>query len=280
MNWEASCAGSLWRERGENPRWRGSWWRAGGARELWDGLVSLCFPPGELCEICGRPVRASFLREYHGACDRCLARIPYVVPPFCERCGKPLRLVEGEKAICWDCEAGGRFFRIARSVGIYDGVLREHLHALKYRGQMRIAGPLGSLMAERAKAEPAMAGAELILPVPLTPARLEERGFNQALLLARHAGRRLGLPVYEGTLLRKGVQLTQTALSREERRANVRGAFYVVRPGDIAGKNLILVDDVFTTGATADECARALLRSGARRVDVLTVAVGVLIEPT
>ena len=161
-------------------------------------------------------------------------------------------------------------------MGVYDGILREHIHALKYQGQRRVAGALGFLMAGVASREQGMDSVDLIVPVPLHSRRYVERGFNQAELIAGSVGRYLGVPVAGHVLFRLRQTRSQSRLSRGDRRDNLRGAFQVANPGDVAGRSVLVVDDVLTTGATADECSRVLLRAGAREVYVLTAAAGAM----
>ncbi len=173
---------------------------------------------------------------------------------------------------CHDCAAGGRFFKLARAVGVYDGALKDLVHAFKFHGRRELAEGLGVLMARVASRERAMRRAQLVVPVPLHPKRLAERGYNQAELLARMVGSCLGTPV-RCALVRTIHTGEQNKLGGHTRRENLRGAFAVPYPLLVAGSRVMLVDDVMTTGATANECARALLRAGAVEVLVLAAAV-------
>lgn len=142
----------------------------------------------------------------------------------------------------------------------------------KFGRKTALARPLGDLLAEAGPMVPTHT-IDCLVPVPLHPSREAERGFNQALLLARELSRRWEIPVTEGVLKRARATPSQTELSAEARRANVRGAFVLHRPDRVAGAHLLLVDDILTTGATVAECCRVLLTAGgARTVGVLTVA--------
>lgn len=172
---------------------------------------------------------------------------------------------------CGYCRRDAFAFSGARSFGSYDGALRGILQLYKYRGVRPLAGPLGDRLAEtlpRLGAE----SLDLILPIPLHRKRERQRGFNQAALLAKRLSRRSGIPLGGKDCVRVRDTAPQTGLRGAERRKNVRGAFAVPCPERVQGRRVLLVDDVLTTGATADACARALLAAGVRGVWVLTLA--------
>ena len=146
------------------------------------------------------------------------------------------------------------------------------MHALKFEGKTALARPLGDLLAEAGSAMLAVGAVDCLVPVPLHPSREAERGFNQSVLLANRVGRRWGVPVERRALRRRRPTLSQTDLDAERRRANVRGAFTLSRSAAVEGRHVLLIDDVFTTGATVAECARVLLEAGASAVGVLTLA--------
>jgi ComF family protein len=146
------------------------------------------------------------------------------------------------------------------------------IHELKYRGRRRVAGQLAERLLESPSTRRLVVGSDVLVPVPLHPRRLRERGFNQSALLAREIGRRTGRPCGDGALVRRKDTPSQAGLSAAARRRNVEGAFAVRRRGLVAGRVVTLVDDVFTTGATAYACARVLEAGGAREVRLLSVA--------
>jgi ComF family protein len=148
----------------------------------------------------------------------------------------------------------------------------EIISRYKYRGDSRLAKSLGDLLAGYEDSDFSFHDYRLVVPVPLHPRRLRRRGFNQSLLLARRISRRYSLPLDFTALRRIRATVPQTELSAAERRKNIRGAFAVFRAQTITEKDILLVDDVFTTGATVEECAKVLLKAGANRVDVLTLA--------
>lgn len=210
----------------------------------------------------------------------------------CGRCGLPIvsaRASEFGPFTCGPCRTEEPGFDLARSHGVYGGALRKAILALKFHGKERLAGRLGSLLADfwtamGAGAQPGRAVETLIIPVPLHPARQRQRGFNQAEVLARTlrmalskragAGKsRPALPRLESSALRR-VRPTspQAGLSLRGRKENVRAVFQVVKPETVRDRRVVLIDDVMTTGATASSCAQALKRAGAGEVAVLTLA--------
>jgi len=225
--------------------------------------VALALPSG--CLVCGEPLS----RPLRGpVCQACLEGLPILKAPFCPRCGLPYvaGVVPG---LCGPCRARRRF-RLARAAGPYEGALRDVLHHFKYRGRLRLASPLGRLAFERCLKEGPLRG-EVIVPVPLHRRRRCERGYDQAHLLARAIGAAAGLPL-SPALLKVKDRPPQSSLGLAGRRRNAAGAYRARREASIAEKRVLLVDDVLTTGATAEACARVLLRAGARSVDVLSVA--------
>lgn len=172
------------------------------------------------------------------------------------------------------CRRAAPPFQRAVAYGAYDSALRDLIHLLKYQRVQPVAALLGRLLTE------ALAGVQLpasllVVPVPLFKRKLRERGFNQAEKIARAFVRRrgiAGIQLEASVLVRVRETASQTGLTRHQRRANLRGAFAVIRPERIQGQSLLVVDDVMTTGTTASECSRVLLRAGAKQVFVATVA--------
>jgi ComF family protein len=182
----------------------------------------------------------------------------------------------GGDHLCGRCREQPPAFFMARAALVYDQSLVDVIHCFKYKGKLQLAAPLGLLLRQAFVRYWADARVEAMLPVPLHGSRLRVRGFNQSELLVREWKNGLaGAPVppmVAGALRRVRATASQAGLGRREREANIRGAFAVRRAETIAGRHLLLVDDVVTTGATAAEAARVLLESGAARVDVLALA--------
>lgn len=239
---------------------RGEGFLAGGAR----GLLDLLFVPS--CAACDEPLRSS--EEVF--CRGCREKVRPIEPPHCTRCGIPFEGRTGPSHVCGACRRAPPPFASLRSYGRYEGAIEEAVQGLKYRERLWVLPGLVRLLAEAA----ARGGGDpdLVLPVPLHPRRLALRGFNQAALLARALGRRIGVPTDLGSLARGRDTPSQTGLDRKERLRNVAGAFVVVRPWEVWRRRILLVDDVATTGATLGGCARALRKAGARSIDCVTVA--------
>jgi ComF family protein len=230
------------------------------------GLIDLVFPP--LCAFCG----TSLIEDNTGEiCPGCLRDIRFISPPICPTCGLPFPLEMGEGHLCGQCLGRQWHFGSARALGVYEGPIREAIHLLKYNGRSFLAKPLVGLL-DRGYPFIEYGSYDLLVPVPLHPKRLRERGFNQALIVGRAIGRRTGIAC-EGFLLKKiRWSLPQINLSTKEREKNVKGSFTVADPGAVRGKRVLLIDDVMTTGSTVNECAGELLKAGAVGVDVFTLA--------
>lgn len=230
-------------------------------RLLADALGSVLLAP--VCACCHEPLT----HPTRGAvCARCWAGIRPARGPCCELCGDLIlswRLPDDDPR-CPRCHRARRLIARGRSIGPYEGTLREILQALKYGGRRSLAPPLAAAM--RTAGAAVLDGADGVVPVPLHAWRRWSRGFNQSRELAAH----LGLPVLE-VLRRVRATRTQTDLPEHARHANVRGAFALRSPVP-AGCVLVLVDDVSTTGATLDACAAVLLAAGASEVRALTAA--------
>ncbi len=233
-------------------------------------LLNFLYPPR--CAVCGSglPIETSKC-----VCGPCRQSVEPIRAPLCDLCGIPLD--GGDEIVrCRHCAITPPAFDCARAISRYragtDGssavasLLRRHKYGLDQSLGRALAEYLdGSLPLDAD-------GYDVVMPVPLHRARLRWRGFNQAALLGVALARRLRCPLDATTLTRTQPTPPQTARDRAERARNVRGAFAVRRPARVAGLRVLLVDDVMTTGATVDECARVLRAAGARRIDVLTLA--------
>lgn len=224
-------------------------------RRIGETALDAVLPPR--CAGCGR--FGSFL------CYRCEAGLIPAGPPRCDICWQPV----AHTPICARCRGQPPAFEGLRAPYVFQGVARELVHALKYRQQRALASPAAALLARHLDEHPIQF--DVIVPVPLHPQRERARGYNQSALLARGLARKLGVPVAEKALARwRNTRSQAERPSAEERRVNVAGAF-AFRGPPLAGRAL-LVDDVSTTGATLDSCARVLRENGATSVWALTFA--------
>jgi len=235
-------------------------------------LLNLVLPaPCRICE------KAPVNEEQPFFCNHCWAGIRPIPPPVCPCCGdsfaSPVALEYSPGHLCGECREKMPAFDSARAAGYYQGVLVEAIRLFKYRSKTRLGRHLAALLLEEARRMPrSQEGWDLVLAVPLHRARLRQREFNQSLLLAHRVGRGLSVPLSIDALERIRGTRPQVELDGEERRKNVRKAFSVKRSGQVEGRRILLIDDVYTTGATVNECAKVLKKAGAKTVDVLTLA--------
>ena len=237
---------------------------AAAARLVVDPVLALVFPTS--CAACGETMdhpRSGPL------CEGCWGAMPRHGAGVCG-CGVPL--LSPHTAVCGRCRRGLSPFERGASLGPYYGSLRVVIHELKYRGRRRAAAQLAHRLGDEPRVRGVLGGADVLVPVPLHPRRRRERGFNQAELLAAELGRRAGIPVSSAALVRRTDTASQAGLTAARRRDNVAGAFAVRHRSQVAGRVVVLVDDVYTTGATARACARALRAAGAAEVRLVTVA--------
>jgi ComF family protein len=203
-------------------------------------------------------------------CEGCLAGVQELAGPSCGVCGRPFPDGSGGARVCASCFKEPPAFRIARAPYQFEGVVRDAIHQFKYGGLRAVEGFLSAPFDERLSAW--FGEVDVVVPVPLHPARLRKRGFNQSLLLAKRAADALSAILSVDGLTRTRNTRPQVELDGADREKNVKGAFAAPRPQVFESKDVLLVDDVYTTGATVRECARVLSKAGARCVCVLTVA--------
>lgn len=207
-------------------------------------------------------------------CWDCLSDTPKVEPPFCFVCGDPVAGDIQHNYTCFSCARETPAFERARSAVRYEGGVGAAVRALKYDNALWVVQDLSELLVACVQAEYSACEFDLITSVPLFPSRRRARGFNQSALLAAAAGRRMGLPFREGLLRRVRPSVSQTGLTAPQRAANVCGAFRVGFFARLKGLRVLLVDDVMTTGATVNACAKVLRQGGVRSVHVVTIARG------
>lgn len=222
------------------------------------------------CSYCRSPIGDSALPFF---CASCWNDFAVLSGQLCPRCGRPFdspeTLTRSPDHICSDCRLSPPAFDQALSVGFFEGPLREAIHQFKYRPCRSLGAPLARWMAGNIRT---VSTINVVMPVPLHVTRLRQRGFNQALLLAHELSKSFAIPLSFDNLARVRSTRPQIELSGEERVKNVAGAFALRQPEQVRGIKVLLVDDVFTTGATMNECAAVLKEAGAVRVTALTLA--------
>jgi ComF family protein len=236
-------------------------------------LLDAILPPR--CLKCGEIVADS-----GSLCGRCWPELKFLAPPCCACCGLPFEFEMGEGSLCGACTADRPLYDRARAALTYDDASRDLILRFKHADRIDGAATFAGWMA-RAGAE-LVAGADIIVPVPLHRWRLVRRRYNQAAILANAIGQLRGKRVVPDVLVRRRATPSQGHLGRSQRHRNVAGAF-ALHPGraQVAkGARILLVDDVLTTGATAEACARTLRNAGAKAVDLLVLARVVRVQPT
>ncbi len=236
---------------------------------LWRTGFGLVFP--EVCQLC----KVERAKASGGlVCPSCWTQVRFIRPPYCDRCGLPFAGDLTTQFVCTNCHELDLHFTSARSAVVAKTVVLEAIHRFKYSRALWFEPFLADLLLREAVPVLRAGNWDGIIPVPLHSLKQREREFNQAELLARHLGATLNVPVETNILQRVSPTLTQTKLTRAQRAQNMGGAFAVRAGLRLEGRRYILLDDVFTTGATTNACAKPLRAAGAAEVCVWTVARG------
>lgn len=244
-------------------------------------FLDLIYPA--VCKICG-----SNLDESRKACicQACWDKIKLIKPPYCCKCGIPMEshsffYNNNNNALCSECKLGRlNFVDKVRSIAVFEGSMRGIIHLFKYKSKLALAHYISELTIDRIIDNEEFTGVikdnECIIPVPLYKRKKREREYNQAEVIAKGINRYLGKQYLSNCLFRRKNTISQSNLDKKQRMLNVKNVFAVYSNGEIAGKKILLIDDVFTTGATINECAKVLLEAGALKVRALTIACAVL----
>jgi ComF family protein len=236
-------------------------------------LIDVIYPPR--CPICGAFFKEDIYGDKnfaHAFCPVCIADFQPITSPLCKTCGTPFGSQEDDDHLCEDCIRKRPYFKSARAPYLYEGAIMTAIHRFKYVPKGLLADSLGPILAEFAHNWLKRSKQFLTIPVPLHPKRLRERGFNHSLLLARHVAAKLTTQLDFLALRRVRYTAPQTGLKRKERQKNVRRAFQVRAPEVVKGREILLVDDVATTGSTLNECARALKMAGSGEIMCVVLA--------
>lgn len=241
---------------------------------LKEGFLNLIYPYS--CENCGKIIRES---KGYAICDNCFKKIRLISTPYCYQCGKPLLPLVSfeENALCADCSTKKKHFYFNRSVAYYQGVMRKCIHLLKYKKQVKLIQPLGDLMVNYLEGDSLynVQEIDLIIPVPLFKDDLKKRGFNQSSLLAKYIADYFSIYFCDNWLIKDKKNVSQVGLSKNERKNNVKDVFSINSSISLNKKdvsNVLLIDDIFTTGATVEACCREIKRIGIKNIFVLTLA--------
>ncbi|MCX6089673.1 MAG: ComF family protein [Candidatus Atribacteria bacterium] len=237
------------------------------SRNILEGFLNFFFPL--TCVSCGQYISES---SGYSLCERCCSQIEFLNGPVCVSCGRSLPHFRLTK--CRRCREKPFSFDAARAVTVYISPIRESIHALKYKGMTSFAPFFGHLLLEYLKTNPFLLDVDGILPVPLHPFRLQERGFNQSEIMARSVSRSFHLPLIRKKIFRTKLTRSQIGLSARDRRLNLQNAFSIPDPGYFRAKKILIIDDVMTSRATGESLSRALRNSGCERIYLLVLASG------
>ena len=225
-------------------------------------VVKLLYP--NRCVFCER------LCE-NAVCEQCKRELVYVNEPRCKKCGKSIRYDTQE--YCHDCESREKAFDVGRSLWVHKGIVAESLYRFKYHKRIANAKTYAEELVKRYEKHIYRWGIDEIIPVPVHKKRMEKRGFNQAEVIAEYVSENLRIPINRNAALRTVHTKPQKHLSGKRRRQNLRGAFRMKKNARVSG-NILLIDDIYTTGSTLEELAFILKQAGARKVCFLTISIG------
>jgi ComF family protein len=242
------------------------------ASEGISGLLNIVFPPR--CAVCSDYTTGRKSCNINWLCDKCIEDVNFISSPLCSICGIPFpKGSRGEDHPCGNCIENPPPFDKAISVFVYDGSIIKAIYSFKYGDKSYLFRAFGELLAEKVKNYIDYHNHNpLIVPVPLCNKRLRHRGYNQSALLAGYLAKKLNLVIDYDSLIRIRDTVPQVDLKKEERRKNLINAFTVNNPNKIKNREIILVDDVYTTGSTLKECSKTLKKAGALKVDCVTIA--------
>lgn len=231
---------------------------------IFKALLDLVLPP--VCYVCGTSCSGKY-----GLCEMCLGKISYIGLPQCLKCG---RRVPNKESLCGECRIKTFYLKRAWSCCYYKDTVKECIHLFKYKGYVGLADIFRDIMVGFVEKNKLQQETDLIVPVPIYPTKKRERTYNHAEVLASSLSKHFSIPMNTGNLKKLRWTQAQSELDKQRRLKNLKDSFLVVDRKAFSGKNVFLVDDVYTTGATLNECAKMLLGAGTRQVTSLTLARG------
>ncbi len=238
-------------------------------KEFYRAFLDLIYPPA--CLLCKKNLPPQ--TEGDALCLSCLNKIEFNAPPFCQKCSRSLDAQQKE-TVCRQCQSIPYHFDRIWAATVYNQTMQDLIHLFKYRDKTALRKTflkLIFLFIERYQID--LRPMDVVIPAPLHPARLRERGFNQSLMLSEGISKKFSIPLPVGSLIKKRHTRHQALLGKKERWTNIHGAFTITSPSVFKDKSVLVVDDLLTTGATASEIARTLKENGAKSVYVLTLAI-------
>lgn len=227
-------------------------------------LKNTLFPRGIKCIVCGQELKE---KTQYGMCGTCLQALPFHSGKICYRCGDS---IVGTGSYCLSCKDSQKDYEFARAPFLYEGAIQTLIYKLKYAKSKYLAPFLSAFLVDEFVKQDWQI--DLVVPVPLHSKREKERGFNQAELLCCLFNEKLHIPIITNNLVRVKHTRTQTKLTKKQRKDNLEKAFQVLQKSEFKNKNILLIDDVFTTGATIEECSEVLKKAGAKNVYAITLA--------
>ena len=236
-------------------------------KTMFQGISDLLYPHN--CLLCHRYLNS--LQKNLALCSSCLSTIEFNHPPFCRKCSR--HLTDGSQSHCDDCLRKDFLFDCAWAPCFYNETMRKLIHLFKYGNKTSLRHCFTEMILSFLENHPAQGHSfDLLVPIPLHPVRLRERGYNQSAILAQGIAQRLNLPICNQNLIRTRHTQNQARVNPKNRFTNIHDAFRIKHSAQVKEKSVLLVDDLLTSGTTASEAARVLKESGARRVGVLTLA--------
>lgn len=240
-------------------------------KKLYSTVLDLIYPEEGICFICD--TYDDGINEEH-ICSQCREKLSFIGENKCSICGKPL---ESDTLIkkCYSCKKHPHYFSKAIAAVEYQGIIKEVIYKYKYGNRPYLYKALGPILIQAIRESDIDIGdIDIIVPVPLHRMKIIKRGFNQSELLGRYISKGFDIPISVGNLIRQKRTLRQNSLDRSNRRSNIKDAFRIKKNVEFTGKRVIVIDDIFTTGATVDECSKKLVQAGAKEIIVVTLATG------